>query len=1190
MGQVPIRARDGTGSKKVESRFRSSVPRPRESKKNWQPGKHGIYSARPPIGRVSPPRTRAWHRTRFRRASPPPVANALELIPDALEPTPAELIPLRAEPARAQPRPAETPRARERVARDPGRITAPGLPRRESKLPTDCMSMKTLGSQLLARLPATLVAWTPLAVLTPLVFAPLVFTASGCSGGSSSSSGSSNAGPMFVDTCSLGCSGGLGGTQVSCSTVATSVNNEISVYFSEAVDENTVSSTTFQLIDVNSGQVPIGTRLVDPNNPRRVIFRPSVTFDTQGNAAFGFEENTTYRITIPGQSQGDNPPFITSRGGKANRSRMQCDIQTTGGIVDLVAGAPVANMLVDLAILATPDPNDRIVDQEGNGADNVWRSTKIKLVFNDIMNPVTLINQATGQPTFITVRVDPDGDLQTTADQVPLPGSFTLQIDPDNLRTTLVFTSPTGIPSGGAAHLRKVVVNIPNNITDLSGRPLANAGLFAFTPETVLQPPVTLPDADGENFNDTSNCNLVESSAIWGSGKLVRGQGAGSGRLGRLFIRAGQQVILNTDSTTFPLLGMARDLLDNALPGVDYTPTNPLTWPTITVTDGIFEFTRITIEAGGVLTITGTQPARILSRGDIEIFGLVDVRGGTPVAFDSETAAGQSAADAGPGAGRGGDGGDRPTYGPGTSTLLNAGAITNPLVGLDTNGQPSSGIDQDVGGLGAAAGGLHFPDIFPTFQNSFGGLQLQDPDPLNPDSALQCFSFMVANGGGGGGYATPGSNAVPMTPFPLAGASPNTPPVAGNDGVGGPGGTNINIEAPNPLSAHVVRRLDAGLGFLRGGAGGGGGGCHLFGSFATGSAPNCTVGGSLITTFSDASGCAGGSGGGALQIASGKTLRVAGLLDARGGNGGSGLAPVTGAPTRKHRAAPGGGGSGGAVRLQALVVDVDTVSTPGVNGRIDVRGGVGGGTDHCLTTGTCLTRSRGGNGGNGLIRIEDTTGLLTRASEAPKLLPFTLADLESLDTLSVGTWQLPRRRPESFSGAVSCWMRPPGNFFEVNFQADDPLAVNPDERFGWNMEVLYDDGGPLGLRAINYRGPDTDSPFPVDLETQLKNNLNYGLAAADRSYFAVRFQGARLAGTYNGSLCDVNVGTSPGLSNLVDGSLTPWVRHPEELNEFAPRPTIVRFAIVFDTALEQPASVPSFIKGVRNLKIRTKPD
>jgi hypothetical protein len=61
-------------------------------------------------------------------------------------------------------------------------------------------------------------------------------------------------------------------------------------------------------------------------------------------------------------------------------------------------------------------------------------------------------------------------------------------------------------------------------------------------------------------------------------------------------------------------------------------------------------------------------------------------------------------------------------------------------------------------------------------------------------------------------------------------------------------------------------------------------------------------------------------------------------------------------------------------------------------------------------------------------------------------------------------------------------------------------------------------------------------------------------------------------------------------SEIATGSLTPWVRHPSELNEFLPRPNMVRFCVVFDNSVARGSSVSSLIHGVTNLRIQAQPD
>jgi hypothetical protein len=151
---------------------------------------------------------------------------------------------------------------------------------------------------------------------------------------------------------------------------------------------------------------------------------------------------------------------------------------------------------------------------------------------------------------------------------------------------------------------------------------------------------------------------------------------------------------------------------------------------------------------------------------------------------------------------------------------------------------------------------------------------------------------------------------------------------------------------------------------------------------------------------------------------------------------------------------------------------------------------------------------------------------------------------------------------------------------------------NPDPtlRYGWNMDVIYNPGS--GEQLIAYRGPDPNSPFQTgDFQTNLGNTLNHGLPTGTGSYFAVRFQGAKSKANVSSHPCDVNlVSFGTNQSDIVSGSLTPWVQHPADLNSFTPRPDMVRFCVVFDTSLVTAGSIGSFIKGVTNLKIRTLPD
>jgi hypothetical protein len=93
------------------------------------------------------------------------------------------------------------------------------------------------------------------------------------------------------------------------------------------------------------------------------------------------------------------------------------------------------------------------------------------------------------------------------------------------------------------------------------------------------------------------------------------------------------------------------------------------------------------------------------------------------------------------------------------------------------------------------------------------------------------------------------------------------------------------------------------------------------------------------------------------------------------------------------------------------------------------------------------------------------------------------------------------------------------------------------------------------------------------------------------SLFTVRFQGARLDGTLTDP-CNVTLGGVQ--SEINEGSLTPWVRHPEELGLFSPSPNMVRFCIIFEGSMkdeDHPQSlVTQQILGVTNLEVGVTPD
>jgi hypothetical protein len=154
------------------------------------------------------------------------------------------------------------------------------------------------------------------------------------------------------------------------------------------------------------------------------------------------------------------------------------------------------------------------------------------------------------------------------------------------------------------------------------------------------------------------------------------------------------------------------------------------------------------------------------------------------------------------------------------------------------------------------------------------------------------------------------------------------------------------------------------------------------------------------------------------------------------------------------------------------------------------------------------------------------------------------------------------------------------------------------------MDVVYHDPVSGNDVLTPYRGRDANTPFSTgDFESNLGSAVNYQnevdppgnqfgtgpyIVAPSGTYLSVRFQGAVATSDISGDPCDVIL--SGGSSQIGGGSLTPWVRHPEELNQFLLRPNMIRFCVVFDSSLATPGSIPANIRGVTNLRIEAQPD
>lgn len=222
-----------------------------------------------------------------------------------------------------------------------------------------------------------------------------------------------------------------------------------------------------------------------------------------------------------------------------------------------------------------------------------------------------------------------------------------------------------------------------------------------------------------------------------------------------------------------------------------------------------------------------------------------------------------------------------------------------------------------------------------------------------------------------------------------------------------------------------------------------------------------------------------------------------------------------------------------------------------------------------------LGNSSGGAGGVGLARVEALTAP-DPIAVASILDPIDPLDPTSLKYLSVGTWVRSRFTPASFQGAQSCWMKPSGAYFALDYDSD--VGGVP----GWDMDLVLNFGA--GEVVVPYRQPNAILPGGQTYEEYWGQLLDRDLTPPDvGAPLVVRFQGAKLTGAMPDPC---NVALSGPTSPIAPGSLTPWVRHPDELDAFAAQVDMIRFVVIFD------ASKLDFLNivGVTNLRIRAQPN
>ncbi len=576
------------------------------------------------------------------------------------------------------------------------------------------------------------------------------------------------------------------------------INVPVTVRFNRTLEPSSVTSRTFSL-KTREGKLASGKVVVQGE---KIVFYPDVKF-VNGKVQFGFIKGATYLLSIPGAGQGAT---VRAVGGEPLHRGFVWELNTNLDPVDFNNAPP--RMSLKVPVIHDPKKDKARLD------------TVIVLQFDEVVMPNEVLD-----PANIKFEVEVTG----YSNRLSLDGKREAGVDSQTGGTYLKFTPSRLLPSNSKVW---ITAN-PSKIHDVVGKPL--------DPSTAI---VSFLTEDGagytawisEKFADATHLDKEASGASWGNGALSPGKLGGSGILGELVVSSGT-VTLNTDNQVF-----------------DASKT--LTGKAVTVTDGVFQFSRLIVAAGATLKFTGSHPAKILVRGVCKIDGTLDLSGQAgPITDGSATVrTGGVGGKGGPGGASGGKGGSQPNFG--SVDGGNGGDLAVPP------GHPRASQAAGTGGKGSPA-------------NPAGA----DPKKVTYNW-YSTYSQQVAGGGGGAGYTTagtPGSSKVSFNPPSEA----------------GPGGAAGKAFPLLPLSSTVASSLQ----LLVGGAGGGGAGIHPSGSYTGG-------------TVQWHVGAGGGGGGGALLLQAGGdfSLGATGSIYSKGGAGGI--------PKSGTDASPGGGGSGGTVLLQ----------------------------------------------------------------------------------------------------------------------------------------------------------------------------------------------------------------------------------------------------------------------------------
>lgn len=712
----------------------------------------------------------------------------------------------------------------------------------------------------------------------PLLFSVILFiVVAGCGSGgdefgASSSQFRCSSGPFCVLRCNLSCSSS------GCVITDIAPNQTVEFVFSHPINPATVTNTSFSILTA-SGEAPNGSLLTSGST---VTFVPRIS-NVRGVTEFGFVAGETYTLTVSGGTQSQS---IRSVSGGALANTISCNLTVSRPLVDPNGAPPTATLLSPATLVG------------------VQPGTTIVVGFDELIDtsPFQGATTATSPILYRLRRTVGSGAIRlcdVTTAAVVLPGVPQVVINTSNSETPVqVSLKPTiPLPAGVC-----VEVEVTSRVTDLSGKP-ANQVTYQF----ITQDSGASVRSIVEDFSSSLKFDSDYSSGRWGNNEAIPGEVGEDGILGDFNVRNGVEGPPNvfTWNTDSPML----------IPG-----NQTMTGQDITVSDGIFRFSRFRLQAGDTLRLQGANPGRFIVRGSVDIEGTISASA-PQVGFyqRSQISAGQPGGFGGVGGARGGAGGD-------AANGMGAQPRFDGQSGEDIRLMAGHAYAGNAAGTGGAGSG-QFPASGAESAVTHTGFQ-------------NFYSAQIAAGGGGGGGSVAGSpgRALRTTSCPVLGIPPNCVELGPNS-VGG--GLFDLLPVPTGLPTTVDH-------FLVGGSGGGGGGSCPFWSARPMS------GGRTLWW----SGAAGGGGGGIVtfRVGGNLTMSTGASIEARGGDCNTNALPPP---------VPGGGGGGGTCFLQVG-------GAVSLGGLLDIGGGAGGVVNENLIF---RVETRGGDGAPGFLYLESPSNL-----------------------------------------------------------------------------------------------------------------------------------------------------------------------------------------------------------------------